>query len=196
MMTARQQVYRYFGDLLDYPTPALARQGRDCAALLLLSEPAAADLLYRFVHYVDDTPLGRVEEIYTGTFDVNPACYIFAGYMLFGESFARGKFLVRLQERYRERGFDWGGELADHVPVILRFLSTLDPDEELARQLVDKCLIPVLEQMSGNFKLEAERVNPYAYVLQASLNVLEQTQPKESRLQPVMAEQRVCSVDC
>ena len=36
---------------------------------------------------------------------MNPACYIFAGYILFGESFNRGKFLVRLQKEYRERAF-------------------------------------------------------------------------------------------
>jgi len=94
--------------------------------------------------------------------------------MLFGESFDRGKFLVRLQERYRERDFVWGNELADHIPVILRFLGRLGPDEELAQNLLDKCLVPVLRLMNNNFKPDdAEPVNPYAAVLQTTLAVLE-----------------------
>lgn len=171
MNTPHQPIFTFFGDLLDYPTPALAEQARACAARLLPGQPAPAYRLYDFMTFVEDNQLGRLEEIYTGTFDVNPACYIFAGYMLFGESFDRGKFLVRLQERYRQRGFAWGRELADHIPVILRFLGRLEPGDDLAQNLVDKCLLPVLQKMHGNF--EAGTNNPYAGVLLALIEVLQ-----------------------
>lgn len=176
--TALQHIYRLLGELLDYPTPALVDQTRECMDRLESASnlTGLTDLsgLASFLEFVETTNLGRLEEIYTGTFDVNPACYIFAGYMLFGESFDRGKFLVRLQERYRERDFEWGNELADHIPVILRFLGQLDPDEELAQNLVDKCLVPVLRLMNNNFKpADPEPVNPYAAVLQTTLTVLE-----------------------
>ena len=168
--TAQQRIFTLFGKLLDYPTPALAEQAKECAARLLLDRPEPAQQLYDFSAFAEHTQLGMMEEIYTGTFDVNPACYIFAGYMMFGESFDRGKFLVRLQERYRERGFKWGRELADHIPVILRFLGTLDGNEALAQNLIDKCLLPVLQKMHSNF--EPDTNNPYFGVLRALIDVL------------------------
>jgi len=172
--TTLQQTYCLLGEMLDYPTPALASQTCECITCLSSAGFAETELLTSFLEFVDNTDLGQLEEIYTGTFDINPACYIFAGYMLFGESFDRGKFLVRLQERYRERDFEWGNELADHIPLILRFLSQLDPDEELAQNLVDKCLVPVLRLMNNNFKPDDPApVNPYAAVLQTVLAVLE-----------------------
>ncbi len=176
--TTLQHTYRLLGDLLDYPTPVLADQTHECIACLesASNQTGLSDLsgLVSFLEFIKTTDLGRLEEIYTGTFDVNPACYIFAGYMLFGESFDRGKFLVRLQERYRERDFEWGNELADHIPIILRFLGQLDPEEELAQNLVDKCLVPVLRLMHNNFKPDdPQPVNPYAAVLQTTLAVLE-----------------------
>lgn len=176
---AGRGIYRCFADLLDYPSPDLADQTRQCVDLLSPDHGSgphcseAAKRLQDFLDFVERTPLGRLEEIYTGTFDVNPACYIFAGYMLFGESFKRGKFLVQLQEKYREHGFSAGNELADHVPVLFRFLATLDPEDVLAQQLVDNCLIPVLQKMNANFKDDTATPNPYARVLGAILIVLE-----------------------
>lgn len=182
MATLRQDTYRCFGALLDYPESDLLQQARTCADLLdqQACHQAAAHIR-DFVAYLENQPsLGRLEEIYTGTFDVNPACFIFAGYLLFGESFKRAKFLVRLQEKYAERGFSAGNELADHLAVMLRFMAVLDEeseeDEKLARQLVENCFLPVLDQMSANFKPgESGELNPYADVLRAVSLTLEQT---------------------
>lgn len=176
MMTAvRQDMLRYFGDLLDYPTPELAGQARACAELLGPEHGEAASQLRDFAGYMERTPLGRMEEIYTGTFDMNPACYIFAGYILFGESFKRGKFLVRLQEEYRARGFSAGSELADHMAVLLRFMSLLDPGEETAQLLRDDVLLPVLAEMDRGFDSGNGSPNPYRQVLHAILAVLRET---------------------
>lgn len=171
-----QQIYLRFADLLDYPGPDLLSQACTCADLLALDYPAAADQIRDFVKDAEGIPLGRLEEIYTGTFDVSPACYIFAGYILFGESFHRGKFLVRLQEEYRKRGFSAGNELADHLAVMFRFSSMLDPNQLLAQQLVSDCFIPVLTKMNASFKSENGNPNPYRQVLRAILIVLERTQ--------------------
>jgi nitrate reductase delta subunit len=172
----QQQIYLCFGDLLDYPGPDLASQVRECASLLAPAAPDAAVQLCRFLEVVERTPAGRLEEIYTATFDINPACYIYAGYLLFGESFKRGKFLVQLQEKYREHGFEVQQELADHLAILFRFLAVLDPDERLAHELVEDCLVPVLRAMNANFKPDTEIPNPYAFILRAILSVLESEQ--------------------
>ncbi len=175
--TTQSQIYIYFSNLLDYPTPDLIEQARSCADLLLLDYPESAAKIQGFVVDAEQLSMGRLEEIYTGTFDVNPACYIFAGYMLFGESFNRGKFLVRLKQRYRERNFKIeNNELPDHLGVIFKYFAILEPDELLAQNLVEHCLVPVLQNMNDSFKHDLERPNPYAQVLRAILNVIKQVQ--------------------
>ncbi len=172
-VTTQQQIYLCFSHLLDYPTPDLSVQAIRCADLLRLDYPEEADKIQSFVDYVESIPLGRLEEIYTGTFDMNPACYIFTGYILFGESFNRGKFLVRLQKEYRERGFSAGSELADHLAIMFRFMSILDADEHTARLLLKDVFVPVLTKMNSGFKSKNENPNPYRQVLRAIMAVLE-----------------------
>jgi nitrate reductase delta subunit len=176
MNNPQQEIYQCFGTLLDYPEPELLEQARNCAGWLdQQGYQQAATHIRNFAEYVENSAsMGYLEEVYTATFDVSPACFIFAGYLMFGEGFKRGKFLVRLQEKYAERGFSAGNELADHLAVIFRFMATLDSDEVLARELVEDCLIPVLQKMNANFKIdEPGESNPYVQVLRAILMTLE-----------------------
>ena len=69
-----------------------------------------------------------------------------------------------------------GNELADHLAVIFKYLALLEPDEILAQQLVEHCLVPVLQKMNDSFKRDRDIPNPYAQVLRAILNVLKQVQ--------------------
>jgi nitrate reductase delta subunit len=175
-MDMRQKTCLCFANMLDYPRPQLADRARECAHFLILAHPEAAGRIQDFLDFVQSTPLGRLEEIYTATFDVNPTCYIYAGYQLFGESFKRGEFLVRLKEKYRERGFVETNELPDHLAVLFKFLSTLDSTDVLARELVEDCLLPALHKMSDSFSNESQsKPNPYAQVLDAAMDVLERT---------------------
>lgn len=175
-VTTTQQIYLCFAHLLDYPNSDLLPQARQCVGILEQDFPQAAEQIQGFVGYMENTQIGRLEEIYTGTFDVSPACFIFAGYILFGESFDRGKFLVRLQKEYRERDFSAGNELADHLAVMFRFMTLLDPNEHLAQLLVGDCFIPVLTKMDAGFTSKDGEPNPYQQVLKAILTVIEQTQ--------------------
>lgn len=172
-----REALHYFAELLDYPGPNLLEIGRDCAELLDGDEVEAAERLRDFVQFVEVESPGRMEEIYTGTFDVNPACFIFVGYLLFGEGFKRGKFLVRLKEKYREHGFSAGKELADHMAVMIRFLAELDRDDELSRQITNDCLLPAMGQMIEGLDQDTDRPNPYSQVLLAAMTVLEGIHP-------------------
>ncbi|MEN8215296.1 MAG: nitrate reductase molybdenum cofactor assembly chaperone [Pseudomonadota bacterium] len=165
------QTYRCFSNLLDYPTQNLVEQTRTCINLLKRDYPQAAEKMASFLKFAESTPLGSLEEVYTGTFDINPACHIFAGHILFGESFKRGAFMARLEEEYQKQGFDAKKELADHIPVLLNFLCTLEPDDSLANDLIYECLIPVFQKMNDNFKDDSP--NPYVPVLRSALIVLQ-----------------------
>ncbi len=167
----QQQIYRCLSQLLDYPTEALGEQTRTCIDLLKGDYSQAAQQMESFLHFVETTELGRLEEVYTGTFDINPACHIFAGHILFGESFKRGAFMAELTEEYQKRHFDTKKELADHIPVLLRFLSGLALDDTLAKELNSDCLIPVFQKMNDNFKEDSQ--NPYVPVLRTVPIVLQ-----------------------
>jgi nitrate reductase molybdenum cofactor assembly chaperone NarJ/NarW len=168
--TQPQSIYRLFAELLSYPTPALKTQVRQCDRQLAPDYPQAAELITSFESAIANTSIDRLEEIYTSTFDVNPICFPYPGFHLFGESFKRGEFLVKLQQKYQEQGFKAPeNELADHLPVLLQFLSTLNTDAVLAQELIEDCLVPALQQMSKGFKTD----NPYATLLPALLSVLQ-----------------------
>ncbi len=174
MPQTRTQIYHLLSTLLEYPRPDLVDSARECARLLAPRSPEAASQIERFLALAERIPPGRLEEIYTGTFDINPTCTIYVGYQLFGESYKRGEFLVELKERYRQRGFFAGNELADHVAVLLQFLGRLDPKETLARELTEDCLLPALQKMNGSFpEPSTDNVNPYASLLRAVGSVVE-----------------------
>jgi len=168
----RQQIYQSFSQLLNYPSSNLAEQIRANIDLLEKDYPQVAEQIVPFLSFVENTPSGRLEEIYTGTFDVNPACHIFAGHILFGESFKRNTFMAELAVEYEKRGFDTEKELVDHIPLLFRFLCTIDPEETIATDLLSECLIPVFEKMNENFKDDS--TNPYLPVLRSTLIVLQE----------------------
>jgi len=160
-------LYCLFAELLGYPSPALAQQAQEATAGAGTAQTAA--LLHEFHTFVEQASPARLEELYTGTFDLQAVCHPYVGYQLFGDSYKRGMFMAQLNGGYRERGFSAGNELPDHVAVILRFLASA-PDDAFSQALLHEGLIPALEAMARAFDDHSD--NPYAGVLRALLLVL------------------------
>ena len=76
-----------------------------------------------FVHHTAEP--SALEEAFTGTFDVNPACALEVGWHLFGEEYARGMFLVRMREELRKYGLAESSELPDHVSHVLAIVNAI-----------------------------------------------------------------------
>ncbi len=129
---------------------------------------------HEFHSFVEQASPARLEELYTGTFDLQAACYPYVGYHLFGDSYKRGMFMAQLNAGYRERGFSAGSELPDHVAVVLRFLATA-PGDEFSQALLHEGLIPALDTMARAFDDQSD--NPYAGVIRALLLVLQVGDP-------------------
>ena len=144
--TTPRRTFQLLADALEYPQPGLVEAVRECAALLAADNLAAAACLHEFGNFVEETPRGRLEEVYTDTFDLNAACYPYVGYHLFGESYQRSLFMLGLNERYRAHGFVVSGELPDCLAVLLRFLAVCD-DAVLSGEIVHEALLPALEHM-------------------------------------------------
>ncbi|MBI5387238.1 MAG: molecular chaperone TorD family protein [Verrucomicrobia bacterium] len=112
------------------------------------------------------------EELYTATFDVTPACVAYVSIHLFGEeNFKRGEFMARLHERYSQAGFTTGGELPDHLSVLLRFAA--ETGEAECRELAEFCLLGPLGKMIAALT----EGNPYRALLEAVREVLHAAYP-------------------
>lgn len=159
-----QELCRHFAALLGYPQEDTHDLARACQALLAGHNlPAAAADMERFRRFLAAQAPSRVEEVYTATFDLQPVCYPYVGYQLFGESKQRALFLVKLQECYRNHGYIAGGELPDHLSEVLRFLATAQ-DATARQELVNDALLPALARMvQGSEATE----HPYGDVLRA-----------------------------
>mgnify|MGYP005859583677 CR=1 FL=1 len=150
----RGRVLALLADVLDYPGEGLAETVIECERLLVVRCPRAAELLRGFRRLAETCPIGRLQELYTGAFDLDTlsdldaTLYPYVGHHLFGESYKRSAFLIELSERYRAHGFEVARELPDHVVVVLRFLAAR-PDSELARELAVEALVPAVERMTG-----------------------------------------------
>jgi len=144
-----------FAAVLTYPLLPPAGDVRAAAKATGEWSSEAEALLDAFAALAETTELGELQEAYTRTFDLDtlaraqPTCYPYVGHYLFEESHKRGAFIVELRHRFRAAGFEPdGGELADHLVVLLSFLAVCD-DEELAGELLDDAILPALARISA-----------------------------------------------
>jgi nitrate reductase delta subunit len=155
-----------FAALLDYPSAQTVEQAQGCLMRLEV-QPEAAAALETFVRAIGSLSLSQMQEAYTLTFDMQPVCYPYVGYHLFGESYKRGAFMAKLNEAYQAQGYSAGQELPDHLAVILRFLG-LDVEQregEFCQALLQSGVLPALEKMLQVFGEGSE--NPYFNLLLA-----------------------------
>ncbi|MDP2662204.1 MAG: nitrate reductase molybdenum cofactor assembly chaperone [Dehalococcoidia bacterium] len=189
---AASRILQLFAEMLEYPRPALAMAVGECKALISPGSTEGGALLCEFQEFVEKTALGRLEEIYTGTFDLNATCHPYVGFHLFGESYKRSVFMLGLKERYRAQNFTIpGNDLPDHITIVLRFLATCE-DAEMAQPLVQDALLPTVKRMVGRehdesgseHGIEAEQSENrtmYQRVLEALLLHLQSLTPGSER---------------
>ncbi|MBI4290354.1 MAG: hypothetical protein HY661_02600, partial [Betaproteobacteria bacterium] len=75
------------------------------------------------------------------------------GYVLFGDDYKRGALLSNLNQEHSRAENDCRGELADHLPNLLRLMPMLK-DRDLRDELVREILVPALTLMIREFDTE------------------------------------------
>lgn len=148
--------------VLTYPRNGFSRHVDDCAAVLAEFSAEAAREMAMFAEEVVDLRREDLEELYTRTFDLDPASCLDLGWHLYGDAYERGRFLVKIRGLLREHGVRENGELPDHLTHVLPLLGHMDPQP--ASELVRKAVLPALEAMA---KALAKADNPYRHVLAA-----------------------------
>jgi nitrate reductase delta subunit len=144
--TARS-VWGFYAGLLDYPSENPLDAIGECRSLVAGVSPEADALLARFQEFVEGSTFGRLQEEYTRAFDMDESHSLYVGYHLLGESYKRSAMLLEFMERYRAHGVEVAGELADHLPVVLRFLTVCD-DHDMVDEIVYDAVWPTLEMIS------------------------------------------------
>lgn len=137
-----------FADILDYPAPGLADKAAECVTLVGTAAPEAVTLLDGFRSFAEQMPLGKLQEVYSGFFDLNPVCHPYVGYQLFGENYKRSSFLLKLKEYYRAEAFEAStNEIADRLSIVLRFVAH-SRGGEATGDLVREGLVPAIQRMT------------------------------------------------
>ena len=148
LFSRRAAVLALFADILDYPDPGLARKAAECAALIGAAQPEAAALLESFHGFAEETSLGKLQEVYSGFFDLNSICHPYVGYQLFGENYKRSLLPIGLKKAYREEGFEASAsEMQDRLSIVLRYVAHSKGGEEID-ELLNRGLLPALARMT------------------------------------------------
>lgn len=176
-MSHLSKVLNTLSKLLSYPDEHTVQAAELLYVLVMEELPEAASEASAFGSFVDQHELHEVEEAFTRTFDVNPACALEVGWHLFGEEYARGMFLVRMREELRKYGLPESAELTDHLCHVLAIVSAM-PDDEATR-FVKACVQPAVEKMTTALDGKG---TPYAHVVSCLALVLRHTwgEPVES----------------
>ena len=121
--------------LLDYPDEELRVRAELIRSAARELPPGIGDRISSFLDHLESTPLPELQADYVETFDNRRRCNLFLTYFAHGDTRKRGMALLRFKQTYLRAGFELdGGELPDHLCVVLEFAATVDRD--LGRNLM------------------------------------------------------------
>ena len=157
-----REAYDSLSELLRYPQPGYAAFWNRAIGIIEQSHADAAETLKSFVAETAELDLEELEELYTRSFDLNPATTLEVGWHLWGDAYERGRFMAKMRERLSELDICEGGELPDHLTSVLQLLPRIDDDK--MDWWANEYLIRALGRMRKPLK---DTTNPYRHLLDA-----------------------------
>ena len=146
--------YADLAELFDFPDATYVARAKRVLALLGERYPQAAAELQLFLDVIPAAE-NDLQELYTRTFEIQSLTTLSIGYILFGDDYKRGDLLANLNREHTDAGNDCRGELADHLPNMLRLLPLLK-DEVIRDEMAVELLLPAVALMIKEF--DPERV--------------------------------------
>ncbi len=144
--------YTHLAKLFDFPGPSFTVRAQALWGLLREDYPEAALEVQRFLEGIPQKTVD-LQELHTRSFDVQSITTLDIGYVLFGDDYKRAELLAHLTREHLQTENDCRGELADHLPNVLRLIPRLK-DPELLEELVRELLVPALLLMVREFDPE------------------------------------------
>ena len=89
------------------------------------------DTFDAFLDHLEATPLAQLESQYVEVFDLTRRHALHLSYWTDGDTRRRGEVLAGFKATYREHDFlvDTGGELPDHLTLVLEFAALVSPEQ-------------------------------------------------------------------
>jgi nitrate reductase assembly molybdenum cofactor insertion protein NarJ len=165
--------YTVLAEMFRYPTKGLDTHSERWRNIITQRVPELAFKLEPFISHIHEKHVSFQQEYYIRTFDVQAVCFLDIGYILYGEDYKRGVFLVNIKKEQDKAGNDCGYELADHLPNVLTLLPKLE-DSKLAEELVFSLLIPSIHEMIAKFRSTS---NFYKELLEILVAIMEADYP-------------------
>lgn len=129
----------------------------------------AAKEMLRFADFIKNESLNKIEEVFNKTFHIQAICYLDLGYVLFGEDYKRGDFLVKMKMEQRKVNNDCREELPDNLANVLTLMSLIE-DEDFLNEFSVRIMIPAIKKMLTEF--EASRMALKEKILKKKHKVL------------------------
>lgn len=166
--------------LLQYPDDGLTELLDSVdEAMQECSIDGARDRLASLTSYMRKTPLLRLQEEYSKTFDLDPQMSLNITYHSWGDKRERGNALARLGEIYKNAGFETiTSELPDYIPLMLEFFSISTPG---AYSPIFKDYANEIATLGSRLK-KAE--SPYAALFEIMLDTLKPEGPEKGTVSP------------
>lgn len=143
--------YALMAKLFAYPGVGFAEDVQGIQTYLNEHYPEAGQTLQRFTAFTQQSDIWQMEEVYTKTFHIQAICYLDLGFVVFGEDYKRGEFLVNMKHEQAKAGNDCGNELADNITNVLTLLPMIE-DREFRDELLGMIIRPALDKMLAEFE--------------------------------------------
>lgn len=142
--------YSLLANLFKYPDEDFILHLNENQDFLDKFYPEAGKELQLFSEYMNNCSLDVKQELFTKTFDVQPICYLDLGYVMFGEDYKRGAFLLSMQAEQLKINNDCGTDLPDNICNVLTLMS-ISEDDDFVEDLVWRIFIPCVKRMMAEF---------------------------------------------
>ncbi|MBL7889788.1 MAG: hypothetical protein JNL24_09555 [Bacteroidia bacterium] len=143
--------YQQLSELFKYPDSGFLEKMDRCEQLMKEHYSNAASEFSVFSSYMKNATIDEREEIYTKTFDVQPICYLDLGYVIFGEDYKRGAFLLHMQTEQKKLNNDCGSDLPDNIANVFTLISKSN-DTDFISELVSDIIIPAVKKIIAEFE--------------------------------------------
>ena len=143
--------YKILSELFKYPSAQLTGKVSRCLEILRDRYPDTLNTFEKFANWVMSTPLYEMEEVFTKTFHIQAICYLDLGFVLFGEDYKRGEFLVNMKREQQNANNECGEELPDNLVNVLTLMPKIK-DGSFRNELAVRIVIPALQKMLEEFQ--------------------------------------------
>ena len=161
------EILSAYGKILKYPDEEYQEHVREWFEALD-DYPEIRSHVQTFIQHVENASLGKLEELFVKTFEMNKKRPLEIGWHLYGEEYKRGQFLVKMRDLLREHGIQENGELPDHLTYCLTVLPGLDTAD--TEGFVRKYMHPAIDSIIEGF---GEDENSYLLVVKSLSMLLE-----------------------